>query len=128
MFTVTMCAGTSITIPGTEIQSPNYPNTYPRNQDCQLVITFENGERIALEFLAFHLHTFCGSYGSGYDHLAIRDGDNENSNLIGQILCGSQIPSRIVSSGNTLYIKFTTNSGGNSFSGFRIKASIDKLV
>lgn len=117
-----MCSVNYLTIPGTEVQSPSYPSAYPTRQNCQLVIQFTQGERIALEFLAFDLHSDCG------DRLVIRDGETENSNLIGQSLCGSQNPSRIVSTGNTLYITFITNSYNAGNTGFRAKVDIGKIV
>ena len=44
-----------------------------------------------------------------WDYVIIRDGsNNEGGNLIGKF-CGSKIPSKIVSPGNKLWIKFSSD-------------------
>ena len=50
---VPYCGGT-ITSNGT-ILSPEHPQNYPNNEDCEWVIRFPEEERIMLEFVAFNL-------------------------------------------------------------------------
>ena len=105
-----------MTISGTTITSPNHPNDYRNNQDCRTVIRFAQGQKVYLRFLAFNLepHPRCNS-----DWLEIRDGDNENANLIGRKYCGSE-SSSILSTRNALFIYFHTDSFFGT-SGFKIK-------
>lgn len=44
----------------------------------------------------------------GYDYVEVRDGDSPDSPFIGKY-CGDQLPPTLVSSGNTLLIKFNTD-------------------
>ena len=60
------------------------------------------------------------------DWLEIRDGDNENADLIGSRLSGYEVPSPIVSSGNGLFLQFHSDNY-YSFSGYRILVDIGKL-
>merc|ERR1719270_913868 len=62
---------TQITTPETTITSPNFPSSYPNNQDCKTVIQFSQGQRISVEFLNFDIesHNRCT-----WDWLEIRDG------------------------------------------------------
>ena len=53
-----------------------------------------------------------------YDSLVIRDGHHHNSNLL-QKLCGFEIPFPINSTGNTIYLKFITDSSVTGL-GFKI--------
>ena len=38
---------------GTIITSPNYPNQYPKDEDCSTIITLEKGQNVTLAFLYF---------------------------------------------------------------------------
>ena len=105
-----------VTIPGTILTSPNYPNYYDNNLECTTVVRFPPGELIQLEFLDFELE-------SGSDWLEIRDGDNAYANQIGSRLSGVQNPGSIISSGNALYLHFLTD-GSVKERGFKIKAVV----
>ena len=48
------------------------------------------------------------------DNLQIRDGNDENAPLIYDKLCGSTIPYPIISSENTLLVRFQSVSGGEN--------------
>merc|ERR1719507_541303 len=80
-----------------EIQSPNYPAKYPRNVDETWNLEVESGHRIKLTFETFRLesHSTCR-----YDYLQISFGSEEEK------YCGSDVPSPIISSGNTMAITF----------------------
>ena len=54
------------------------------------------------------------------DWLEVRDGDDSTSNVIGKKLCGSKLPSTIISSGNTMFIHFHSD-GSLEYSGFRFR-------
>ena len=62
-----------------------------------------------------------------YDSLRIYDGASTSAPLLHE-LCGSTLPGDVVSSGNTIYIRFGTNNV-NTYSGFRIKfTAIDGII
>lgn len=48
-------------------------------------------------------HDYCN-----YDYVQVRDGDSPDSPLLG-IYCGNKLPPTLISSGNTLLIKFRTD-------------------
>ena len=69
------------------IESPNFPNNYPHNRNCEWRITIENGRQILLNVTSFNveLHTGCE-----YDYLEIRYGQLDplsNTTLGDQMLC-----------------------------------------
>ena len=59
------------------------------------------------------------------DWLDVRDGDNENADLIGR-LSGREVPSPIISRGNGLFLRFYSNSF-YSYSGYRILVDVGKI-
>ena len=109
-----------VTSAGMNIMSPNHPQNYNNNQDCVVTIRFAEGERVAIQFEAFDIesHSSCV-----WDYLEVRDGDNENSNLIGSKLCGLTNPGTIESTGNTMTLKFHSD-GSVVKTGFKIRTSI----
>ena len=106
---------TEVTTPGSIIQSPNYPSPYEPGKDCLTTIRFSN--RILLRFLNFNVE-----YDSScdYDYLIIYDGPDDTSSQIGAKLCGDTKPTEIVSSGNTMHIRFHTD-GNVQKTGFQIE-------
>ncbi|XP_054159895.1 LOW QUALITY PROTEIN: cubilin-like [Oppia nitens] len=95
------CGGTLTAEKGT-LSSPNFPNRYENNIDCDWIIRVHPMERIEIKFSLFDLesHNQCS-----FDFLEIREGDNSESPLINR-LCGQQMPRPIVSNSNKLWIKF----------------------
>ena len=83
------------------LTSPYYPVPYPDGADCTYTISQENGSYINFTFLNFDIEPNCDN-----DFLEIRDGDSEESPLIGRF-CGNvnQIPKTIQSSGNKIWIR-----------------------
>ena len=105
-----------ITTPRTSIVSPNYPDKYGLNLDCQVTIIFE--DRVSIVFEYFDL----GPHGCN-DWLKVYDGNNTDSKMIGQTLCNRElsrlIPMRMNSSGNSMTLLFHSD-GDESYTGFRI--------
>ena len=111
------CGGTFSADHGV-ITSPYHPNPYPHGRQCDYLIAQPAGTKINLNFIDFEIE---GSYNCKFDYLEIRDGDNENSTLIGRY-CGdpSLKPDLIGSSMNYLWMRFVTdgsvaNRGTNIF-------------
>ena len=103
-----------ITQPGATVFSPNYPNNYGDNLDCQVVFTFEN--RISIEFKEFNLG---GTYVD--DWLKVYDGNSTESDLIGKKLNGKYLPHPIESTGTSMTLHFNTGSYSHG-KGFKIVA------
>ena len=99
---ISACGG-EFSTPSGEITSPFHPNPYPSDRSCSYVIAQPAGTRIRIEFSDFDIE---GSYDCSFDYLEIRDGDNENSTLIGRY-CGdpSLIPAPIDSQMNYLWMR-----------------------
>ncbi|XP_073838449.1 cubilin homolog [Musca autumnalis] len=85
------------------IKSPNWPQPYTADMNCTWVITAPLGFKIELKVQNFTLEEECVG-----DFLEIRNGPSANSPLIGRY-CGNEIPSRIPSFGNSLFLKFTSD-------------------
>ncbi|KAF0762933.1 cubilin, partial [Aphis craccivora] len=113
----TLCGGTFTESKGI-IESPFYPNPYPKNKICEYLIVQPVGKAIRLSFLDLEIEDL--SYPKClYDSLEIRDGDNENSTLIA-LVCGNinKLPKDpYLSTHNYMWLKFSTDHS-NSNKGF----------
>lgn len=81
------------------------PNYCWNDTDCEWLIQPENAEQVKLSFTSFE--TLDG------DELYIYDGNSSDASLIGEY-SGSNVPSDIISSGNSLLLKFVTDGEGQS--------------
>ncbi|KAG8592594.1 hypothetical protein GDO81_000555 [Engystomops pustulosus] len=92
-----------------QIQSPNYPDDYRPSKECIWKITVAENYNVGLTFQAFEIerHDTCA-----YDYLEVRDGNSENSPLIGHF-CGYDKPDDIRSTSNTLWMKFVSDATVN---------------
>ncbi|XP_072466207.1 CUB and sushi domain-containing protein 2 isoform X2 [Notamacropus eugenii] len=104
------CGG-DLTGPSGVILSPNYPEPYPPGKECDWKVTVSPDYVIALVFNTFNLEP-------GYDFLHIYDGLDSHSPLIGSFY-GSQLPERIESSSNSLFLAFRSDASVSN-SGFVI--------
>ena len=55
----------------------------------------------------------------------MRDGDNNRAPLIGSKICGTVAPNDIISSGNTLFLRFHSDNSVRR-TGYRVRADIGK--
>ncbi|MGH0116933.1 UNVERIFIED_CONTAM: hypothetical protein FKN15_026627 [Acipenser sinensis] len=92
-----------------QIQSPNYPDDYRPSKECIWKITVSEGFHVGLAFQAFEIerHDSCT-----YDYLEIRDGEADDSPLIGHY-CGYVKPDDVKSTSNKLWIKFVSDGSIN---------------
>ena len=87
------------------VTSPNYPSNYPNNLDRKDMIQVEEGQILALQFIAFKVES-CST--CRCDHLTIRDGDGTT---LMEKTCGSSLPANtIVSTSNRVELYFKTDS------------------
>ena len=93
------CGGT-FTSPHGFLNSPNYPDVYPNDAECIYIVSMTNGTRINLRVMDMDIeyttdyYDYYGNYDyhqtggmTCFDYLEIRDGDSENSELLGKY-CG----------------------------------------
>ena len=88
------------------IRSPNFPKTYPANQDIVWVIKGPANGKIAVTFRAFDLED---DSGCRYDFVQLRDGPSAGSPVMGRF-CGRHIPATYTSANNALWIRFYSDS------------------
>ncbi|KAH8375151.1 hypothetical protein KR200_009003 [Drosophila serrata] len=89
------------------LQSPNYPEDYPRNIYCYWHFQTVLGHRIQLTFHDFAVenHQECI-----YDYVAIYDGRSENSSTLG-IYCGGREPYDVIASTNEMFMVLASDAG-----------------
>ena len=100
-----------------EITSPNYPNRYSNNQNCNWLLEAPASQRIQLvvNVLALEKNSECS-----YDWLQAYDGFNSEAQSIGRKRCSGRAGSAsIVSTSNKMYLRFKTDSSATS-TGFKI--------
>ncbi|VDI21612.1 cubilin, partial [Mytilus galloprovincialis] len=99
------------------IQSPNYPDNYPKNTICLYYIESRKGVSINMTFTHFALEYT--SRRCPDDYVLVRDGLSQSSKQIGKF-CGSRIPFIPVLLTGTVFIIFRSNNL-ISWSGFKAK-------
>ncbi|XP_047134767.1 A disintegrin and metalloproteinase with thrombospondin motifs 6 isoform X1 [Hydra vulgaris] len=91
--------GYNYTAPAGLISSPNYPEYYPPNEDCNITIITEE-KPIRITFHAFDVGTEdCSS-----DYIFLSGGDEKKK------YCGQKVPPLYTSTDNTLFIRFVSSS------------------
>ena len=94
-----------------EIKIPGNTNQYRKNQWCQWNIVATPEYMIELEFKDFHLPAIPCKH----VYLNIFDGDAADSKQIGDRLCGSISPNKIISSGNKLHLQWRSDHSGTAW-------------
>ena len=101
------------------IRSPNYPQNYGNNLDCQWVLKAPVGKKFKLHFDTFKTER-C------HDGISIYDGDTVqwwSSHELRANLCGSSVPQDVTSTGNTILIRFSSDETVSD-NGFKITYSV----
>ncbi|CAG5122170.1 unnamed protein product, partial [Candidula unifasciata] len=102
LFVCFPACNTVITEPYGYIVSQNYPEMYPLNFKCNWTIQGQQNSFVSLRYF-----------------VSIHDGNSESAPLLGQF-CGESLPPNITSSGNTMYISFSSDDSVNDW-GFKGK-------
>ncbi|NP_444401.2 CUB and sushi domain-containing protein 1 precursor [Mus musculus] len=84
------------------ILPPGWPGYYKDSLNCEWVIEAKPGHSIKITFDRFQTEV-------NYDTLEVRDGPTSSSPLIGEYH-GTQAPQFLISTGNYMYLLFTTDS------------------
>ncbi|XP_023131571.2 CUB and sushi domain-containing protein 1 [Amphiprion ocellaris] len=104
--TCTAPCGGNLTGPNGLILSPDYPEPYPHGRECDWTVTVTLDYVISLSFNQFSLEP-------SYDFLHIYDGPDSLSPLLGSFY-GTDVPDRIESSSNTLFLAFRSDASLSS--------------
>ena len=95
------------------LMPPNYPQKYENDLDCRWTIKAPVEKIIALTISEFH------TYRNGGDNLYIYHGKNIHGTIVRTLTKSESMP--LSSTGDSLYLKFSTDSSGTE-KGFKIKA------
>ncbi len=79
---------------------------YGDNQDCSWLIKPANGGTVTLNFDSFNTE-------AGYDFVTVYDGENTSAAQLGRF-DGTTIPGQVVSSGNAMLVRFTSDASVNA--------------
>lgn len=90
------------------MESPEWPRSYKGKTTCAWHLSVDPRETITLSFKRFSLDED-GTCKNA--KLIVRDGSGENSEALG-VYCGTKRPTGITSSGNHLFVQFTSTEGG----------------
>lgn len=99
------------------IKTPGYPNPYSHGLNCSWKIIVTAGRKIKLDSQVFDVEN---SYNCERDALYIYDGSNEKAKLYSRPFCHGNGPKNVVSSSNSLYLRFITDRIDNG-KGFLIQ-------
>uniref|UniRef100_A0A096M327 Neuropilin n=1 Tax=Poecilia formosa TaxID=48698 RepID=A0A096M327_POEFO len=116
------CGGNIRISSASYLTSPGYPMSYPPSQRCMWVISAPGPHQRIL--INFNPHFDLEDRECKYDYVEVRDGVDENGQLVGKY-CGKIAPSAVVSSGNQLFIKFVSDYETHG-AGFSIRYEIFK--
>ncbi|KAE8596094.1 hypothetical protein XENTR_v10015965 [Xenopus tropicalis] len=83
------------------LESLNYPNSYPHNQQCNWTIQATLGNTINYTFTTFNVE----GYFSCNDYVQLYDGPDKQARLIGTY-CGNQLPPSGTTTGTSLHVVF----------------------
>ena len=75
-------------------------------ENCTWLIRPSNGGTVTLNFDSFNTE-------SGYDFVTVYDGTNANATQLGRF-SGTSRPSAVTSTGNALFVRFTSDGSVNA--------------
>ena len=81
--------------------------------ECKWHLKAKRARQIRLRFKAMDIEEDGPNDRCRYDRLMIYEGNHEEPSKLLHVLCGNQLPKEIVSSGNSLLIKFITDESRN---------------
>ncbi|CAM9531973.1 unnamed protein product [Lampetra fluviatilis] len=94
------------------LESPNFPNVYPHNSNCNWLISATLGNTLNYTFLTFQLEHIV------FDYVELFDGSDASAPLIGRF-GGTDRPPAGQTTGQHLYTTFVTDSSV-AYSGFQM--------
>ncbi|KAJ6666688.1 hypothetical protein lerEdw1_020412 [Lerista edwardsae] len=86
------------------LKSPGWPDPYPRNLDCTVILRSQQNHTISLFFSSFNLQ----NYGCQYEFLEVRNGSDASAPLLGKY-CGDAIPDPVFPRNHVVYLRFKSD-------------------
>ncbi|XP_066485218.1 cubilin [Tiliqua scincoides] len=86
------------------LKSPGWPDPYPHNLDCTVILRSLENHTISLFFSSFNLE----GNGCQHDFLEVRNGSDASSPLLGKY-CGTAIPDPIFPKNHVVYLRFKSD-------------------
>ncbi|XP_063159632.1 cubilin [Candoia aspera] len=86
------------------LKSPGWPDQYPRNLDCTIILRSPVNHTISLFFSSFSLE----DTGCQNDYLEVRNGSDTSSPLLGKY-CGNTLPNPIYPKNHVVYLHFKSD-------------------
>ncbi|XP_071830947.1 uncharacterized protein [Apostichopus japonicus] len=102
----------TISTNGGNITSPNYPDEYGNLVTCWYLVIAPDLKAVTLSFSSFEIEAGSSSFAGErcrYDSLSIHDGVSSSATTI-NTFCGSSVPSPTTSTGNAMFLLFTSDS------------------
>ena len=122
------CGGSLLESEG-QFTSPNHPEQYLDNLDCEWRISVTSGEKIGLNISDFDFRNPLSNVDPcQYEFLEIRDGHHQGSRLIARYCYTRQPPIYLKSSGSRLWIRFKARKSWNFFSPFDLRTQFAKFL
>ncbi|XP_071823336.1 scavenger receptor cysteine-rich domain-containing protein DMBT1-like [Apostichopus japonicus] len=90
-----------------QFTSPNYPNNYDNSALCNYQFTVPAGNLIRIDWLDFNVEQ--SVLGGCFDSVTVYDGVDDTYPEIDEF-CGTSTPDPVFSSGNEIFLVFTTDS------------------
>lgn len=117
------CGGNINHVVRGSVHSPNYPNEYGTNTQCDWRITVSKGSLIQLLFSDLELEEHAECY---FDYIEIFDGRSSAAKSLGKYCTLNVVPSQILSTTNEIFIRMITDVS-NQGRGFDLKFNSSKL-
>ncbi|KAG9278223.1 neuropilin-1a-like isoform X1 [Astyanax mexicanus] len=102
------------------VTSPGYPSSYPISTRCVWLIRAPDPQQKIL--INFNPHFDLENRECKYDYVEVYDGDSEEALMVGKF-CGKISPPALLSTGNSLLIKFISDYETNG-AGFSIRYEV----
>ncbi|XP_059488336.1 cubilin-like isoform X2 [Neocloeon triangulifer] len=99
------------------LQSPNYPNNYPKNTECRWEIAVDWGKSVELTITDLHMEL---SADCAFDYVQVFGGPDDKSPLLLQTCSTHETVQKVVSAGRymTVYFKSDHSLGRRGFSAY----------
>ncbi|KAI0218613.1 Ovochymase-2 [Lamellibrachia satsuma] len=111
------CSSETVVLTEREGEFGTEGHPYYNNEKCRWRIETDKGALVQLYFKRFELEASMGS-GCHYDRINIYDGSDATAKLM-HSLCGSNLPGNVTTTGNTVFVTFTSDNT-RVYPGFRI--------
>lgn len=121
--TTSGCGGNINHLVRGSIVSPNYPNPYGVNTQCDWRITVSKGSVVQLLFSDLELEEHTQCY---FDYVEIFDGRSSAAKSLGKYCTLNVVPSQIVSTTNEVFIRMVSDVN-NQGRGFDLKFNTSKF-